>query len=502
MLFRSATSALPNMCVLQETDCQTTTPCPEGQFRCYGSASSTVAACVSDYSQCTDLPCPAEAPYRCPNAAALCVYDQTKCNECPTEKPFRCQDGSCTTGFSACPCPLEMSFACIHYVMVTKADGTVVRVEDGRRCVSNSSVCDALNQKQCPREQPIQCWNGECKAYWKECPCPPAKPFRCEQDLACVENQDKCTQVCDTLKPYKCWDGACVDDTKMCTCPPSSPVRCTNGRCVQSAEICDVSTSCPSTAPVRCWDQVCVATARECTCPTTLPVRCIVDNKDTGICVATQDKCPGSNVLVCPWIEVGGVKQQLVRCPDGSCKMSLADCSTFVCPPSMILCPKSTICELSIDKCPPVNVCPADRPYQCPDFSCAVNKESCATLPVCGDDKKLCPDGVTCVASGEVCHELPTPTCPAERPNRCVDGTCRVKATDCPTLTTCPEGWVLCASTKECKKQASECVMPTTSCPDGQVRCPDGTSTMCVLPADAATKCPTQSSCPDRKSVV
>ena len=116
-----------------------------------------------------------------------------------------------------------------------------------------------------------------------------------------------------------------------------------------------------------------------------------------------------------------------------------------VCPKGMFMCLGGQ-CRSSVYDCPMEGTCPASVPVMCRDGQCVTSSEACLladtaideALRTClNDDKVLCNSDLT---------------------------TCALSQNHCPTLSTCPFGYVKCSE--------SVCIDPLTqSCPSEGVTC-------------------------------
>ncbi|KAJ4460455.1 hypothetical protein PAPYR_3500 [Paratrimastix pyriformis] len=130
-----------------------------------------------------------------------------------------------------------------------------------------------------------------------------------------------------------------------------------------------------------------------------------------GQCVLITEKCPADEIGHCP------ANQNQFHCLNGTCATCPEDCR--------------------------ITKCPANAPYQCPDYSCAASLEKCP-----------CPAGlIRCPYFPMECHinELCPAKyshCPFYKPNRCANGVCVARTASCPADTTghCGANEQLCPS--------------------------------------------------------
>jgi len=132
--------------------------------------------------------------------------------------------------------------------------------------------------------------------------------------------------------------------------------------------------------------------------------------------------------------------------------------------------------------------CPIQKPYRCPDSSCAAKSSSCPINPCTGTTPYQCSDS-TCQISSIYCN------CQGVV---CSDGSCKTSITQCPILASCSELYPRRCPDGTCTKWNATCTNHTgTVCPSGLQLCVDGicrTSDLCTqLPFHgcSAYECPT-----------
>lgn len=106
-----------------------------------------------------------------------------------------------------------------------------------------------------------------------------------------------------------------------------------------------------------------------------------------------------------------------------------------ICPPGSIMCLGGQ-CRASIYDCPQETTCPASLPIMCRDGQCKTSSDACATV-----DDTVFNSLQTCLEQGLLLCESDLVTC-AESQHLC------------PTLSTCPFGFLKCSESK--------CINPLT----------------------------------------
>ncbi len=274
---------------------------------------------------------------------------------------------------------------------------------------------------------------------------------------------------------------------------PTKPYRCPNGICVASyAECSGAPAACAAATPVRCaTNNACVASIYDCPCSVPTDERCPTGNcmpRGSGgesRCVKAA-QCPAGMVAcTLPDSSLGAAGR-----PTGECRKSLNDCpKPGVCPTGYAVCDDGQSCARTAAECSVTTrtTCPIASQHRCSDGRCVSFVEDCPTPVSCPLNKVLCLTDYSCKDSADQC--LAPSTC-AIAPNtfRCPNGDCRPSADDCPSLITCPTGWVQCED-KACAPTVDECLAPIT-CSAKQIRCPDGSC------AENALLCSQQISCP------
>uniref|UniRef100_A0A7S3YVB0 PA14 domain-containing protein n=1 Tax=Lotharella globosa TaxID=91324 RepID=A0A7S3YVB0_9EUKA len=175
-----------------------------------------------------------------------------------------------------------------------------------------------------------------------------------------------------------------------------------------------------------------------------------------------------------------------VTCWDGSCASSTFNCS---CPSGTTRCPTGA-CEPA-DQCPQPESCVGDRLYKCSGIEvCRQSADDCPTLRTCPYGYLACPDGFSCARNYSECLDYTPSACPNGF-GTCPDGTCVQSVEQCPTQPTCPLGQYVCPD-GSCKGDRSLCG-ELNGCEGSDTvtfRCQDNT---CAVSAEM---CPSSPSCP------
>ena len=318
---------------------------------------------------------------------------------------------------------------------------------------------------------------------------------------------------------YECWDNTCVDDPSeklskcptMVSCPDSKNIRCFDNSCVKNKEDCPDYFECPIFLPIRCPNGDCRQSLEDCpsiiTCPRSFPVLC-----NDGSCQILKSKCEYSSE------ETQCSDSSMVRCPDGSCTSSKFLCPTIMtcpkgyqkcfnglCKPrgecynitdntgtsticnddNKVLCNFDFSCRNDISSCPTGIICPADRPVKCWDNSCKENINQCPEYKKCPDNMNECPDG-SCAINKCGTHI----TCSVDAPYRCYDNTCKNNPEDCPKMPSCPSDKPILCWDGRCLADRGECLSPSECETNTPVKCPDG---LCYQSGDS---CKYNEECP------
>eukprot|EP00456_Euglypha_rotunda_P033255 TRINITY_DN257_c0_g1_i14.p1 TRINITY_DN257_c0_g1~~TRINITY_DN257_c0_g1_i14.p1 ORF type:complete len:1655 (+),score=112.57 TRINITY_DN257_c0_g1_i14:872-5836(+) len=431
--------------------------------------------------------------YKCGDGRT-CVKDTTKCPTIPSCSAFLCASGACVPGPYDCPTD------------VTCTSGGVV-CEDGT-CATDRNMCPSVFLCAPPNE--VRCSDGSCRLNAKDCPtgvtCPRGY-LLCESGQ-CVKSLSACPSTTCPPTHVHCSDGTCRENFALCpsgvTCPRSRPVLCPDRSCVETSALCRMVVTCSnSTFPYLCPGGSCSNTKEECptfpTCPLDTPVLC-----EDQTCAETIDDCDptGGSAMAsrCP-------AHRPFNCPDGSCANSITTCPTLgvctpdtpvkcttascavagnVCPlPSQLMCPGVLCpgggCAIALSQCPTPISCPAQY-ERCSDGACRTN---CTGIhrdnrTYCDYPQYDCPGheaGFTCVENPRECPQ--SPTCPFDRPIRCVDRSCAASEALCkpaayisPTFSTCAANTFTSTSGTGC---GSDLGTRSTTCKFGWVKCWDET---------------------------
>lgn len=474
-------------CVRNASECPKQTPCMDGMFQCQN------GYCVNEGESCPSTPscgngviCPDGS---CATSAAACS-DVASCFE-PIS--FRCADGSCRASMADCPtsvtCPLGF-ILCENRLCMKTCTAAVVGCSNGE----------------------IRCPDGSCRNNEGLCAtgttCTAAKPVLCP-DGSCVASLRSCAMLPD-CNATRCSSGFCVTNSSFCptlvTCPFNAPVRCPDGQCVNNSSKCVTQPACPY---VTCPDGSCRREFVDCpsisACPSDSPIRCADGSCQTGAyscpvpscgalyrcpggpCMETKSQCPTRTT--CP--------PNYIRCVDGSCRSSCDSVTVAKCASGLIACPQGAYgltCATDISRCPFAPTCPSDRPVRCLDATCVFAAKDCIATSSIAAEKTACPDGGWASNGAENCY--PGVTCPPWNPVKCWDNTCRQLADDCPKQGPCPislGGRYLC-SDGTCARTLDLCASRGTRCADGLIKCPTGTcvSNPALCPNSTTVSCPDQ----------
>ena len=293
----------------------------------------------------TDAPKPTTAPTPSPTKQPDPNIDSCAAFSSP-EFEWLCPSGRCYAplpGAGVCldACPLPYNFLCPQTTF----------------CAASPAACEEA-AAQCgggggAGGGGVRCWNSQCAPSLAQCPCRDPSLVRCpnaagtalEGDGGCVPAESKgeerglideggdgekkteeegcggdnhntqysvasaCAALldvylrdgpgrdgyCEGLGLVRCAEsGVCRPTYDDCPCPAAAPIRCyglTERRCAASVAHCNMN--CPSPLPssdfdtpssstaaavftpsVRCWDGSCALSVADCSCPPRLPIRC------------------------------------------------------------------------------------------------------------------------------------------------------------------------------------------------------------------------------------
>ena len=305
-------------CVESTDYCRPSFECETGYYKC----SDGTCRVSKDICPPENLTCPGNRE-RCPGTQ-ICVKNSTECNFgliCPLGKTKCSSDGYCTSIPGECePSPIMNNNGCLN-------GGE--KCPNGR-CIPSLSECSLINNACPDDDKPYLCSNGECIEDLKKCPS--------------VENPGECEEG-----KIRCPTGRCVENNtesfrSKCSnnigCPLNKPYRCSNGKCVESERICDVTTIiedeyssstlisnivCDESKPYLCRDKSCVSDPNFC--KSTLGCKkkqntcyngyCVDEDIKDG-CLKYEGFCPISNPI---------------HCTSGTCVDDVVKCSTsFIVP--------------------------------------------------------------------------------------------------------------------------------------------------------------------------
>jgi hypothetical protein len=293
---------------------------------------------------------------------------------------------------------------------------------------------------------PEPCWNGECKADRKECPCHPRTPIKCSPGkcVAVAAWCKTCPEQQAVAMPEHTHHSA-ENITAMMTVPL---FQCETGQCVRNAKHCPCSVW-----QVRCPgpEALCMDKIEQCPKPADTPeaiehkqfterAQRLLDGKvDVFASTAQIWQDRRLNSVNSAGVCCGVTRDSLTYCSNGdgnpeTCGLA-GDCFF-----------NSTATECYYPPLPATTMqpaCPLEMPVRCEDGACVMGKEMCP-CPVdqfSGQRQHRCIDG-TCVRLKKNCI-LP-PACVEPLPHTCPSGACVKSAADCPTPAQCPFGEVMC----------------------------------------------------------
>ena len=257
-----------------------------------------------------------------------------------------------------------------------------------------------------------------------------------------------------------------------CFCDPTSGTVLCNGACQPTSDVCtadnaaaEVNTcvaNANAKALIRCnqlyLNYPCPLSGLSCSDSTLL--RC-----PDGSCRPTLAACPSS--LICP-------RNTPVRCPDSSCATSVTTCPGFSnCNNGLTLCGDGS-CAASASQCNPLPYCPTSAPYLCFDSTCRATPNDCPPTPRCPLlTPFLCPNGGSCATTRAACNPAVSQQCTSDAPVKCADGNCYATVSMCTPSSQCPSTSIVCPD-GSCRIQNSDCPAPTcpfylpVQCPGGQ----------------------------------
>ena len=439
-------------CRVAESLCPKEIKCPAGRIRCLSSQ-----ICVKNEEECVyGLICPSTY-YKCPNDG-ICVESSEICQSTP-----KTDNNGCINGGVKCP---------------------------NGRCMNHLSECSLITSA-CPDDsKPYLCSNGECISDMLKCPYTDT-PGDCDKDKVrcptgrCVENntlilREECSNIigCPLNKPYRCSNGECVESERICdvttivsgsllsnvACDISKPYLCGDKSCVSDPIFCK-SITCPQGSRI-CSNGFCLENERNCTefegyCPIVTPIHC-----PSGTCVDDYIKCTPS--FITPICSDGEFYCSRLN----KCLMNKLDCFIFY---------EDAIKGLEIKKEEENNLRLLLEPkeeiisFKEEDNPDEITSDETQPEPEQKIDvltQKLCFDG-TFVSEDESCPIVPA--CKMGQ-YRCENGACSYDLKKCPSdndykcgeeRKKCPDGM--------CHKDCSEVLF--NGCEVGKYQCTNG---MCV----------------------
>jgi hypothetical protein len=311
-------------------------------------------------------------------------------------------------------------------------------------------------------------------------------------DTICLgDDWSGCPPTINGKSSFKCPNGACVEDTTTMRksshclggpisgngCPAHAPRKCADGRCVDATQDCDAYrrcmsrqncdtensgangcrkgwcglNGCPLTAPFRCTNGECAASRRACDGAVTVCGRGRLGNKRClHGCANANGECPAETLFDC--------ENEEVRCQDGTCAASTAECSSRACSKNAPFRCEDGSCVSSPMSCTQLSgagstgstgSCPHSTPFRCVHGLCVRTPGECtskAAATACSlRNSTICPDG-TC--EQEMLHCAALPSCPFDRPTSCWDGSCARSPQGCAKQTP-PLSFESCPTTFE-----------------------------------------------------
>ena len=253
--------------------------------------------------------------------------------------------------------------------------------------------------------------------------------------------------------------------------------------------------SCPlevycSEGETLCMDYKCVPDASYCPNTIACPTSTILCG-DLKHCGLSRDECSVFSTRTCPSFLP-------LLCWDGTtCVYNYDQCpSISQCPPGLVRC-DCGVCRETVNDCVVSSPCPADKPLRCLDGSCsALDDVSCRYTVTCPPhfilttDQRCIPESLR-----ETSLVSSSGMCPSFMVN-CPDGTCALSSALCTSPTICPYGFVLCqdqscrAHESLCPSNKDTCLPPLIRCPTKEcVKRPEDCSPGIMCPSDRPVLC-------------
>ena len=439
-------------------ECKPLVTCVEGEVRCND------GSCRQSKDQCPLAKTCPSGEERCENGSCAEKNETAKIDKCPAANgcplmmPYKCpSNGLCVTDLDYCDtegeeyesngCPIERPLKCLKT----------------SSCVANKEDCKEV-EVNCPPEQ-IMCPDGNCYQKYVDCEEETKEKNFCEEEsgkpIACESKYNYCAKTlgecynsieCKIDSPFRCPNGDCkrypskISGKNGCeigiSCPNYKPYLCADGSCEEKSSFCKSYSACSEDKPYLCQDKTCAATKSECEnnhekCPSRNPILCENSNCVSSIYDCNESKCPSWTPYYCimgnckntPW-DCQKIKQEYVH---NETKIIRIDhVLATVCKDNEFICIDGT-CRENAEDCPLYAGCVnSNAPYKCLNGGCAANIESCEKKNnisefICPEDNELCEDGVC----RKNCSLVEYHGCPNDHPLLCPNGRCVMKAIEC-----------------------------------------------------------------------
>jgi len=399
-------------CEFEENKCSAkdSIQCPSGQCAMPGNNENCMILPDELYTYCDQLAYQYDSKKQVklkPCADGSCVHVSSECpvlNQDSVSSYYPCGDktyrsstkncpAACPMGLTRCPNGLCTKGHCAFQRTnpVTENPRTALCADDQNYCLGECTTRNCSRKAQvplyaCPDDTSFaytpfspfsDTWAISCKPTIK---CPMDRQYICP-GFSCAKDSNSCPPT--VCSGYRCTNGKCVENENDCqyedyACPEDIPVLCASGHCVETPQECKktlynlwlpmYNTYCKSPTPYRCHDGSCannpyncIVVANSCD-PLKFPHRCT-----NGDCVESSDKCPKS---------YGNCPLGQTLCLDGTCQIT----------------------------CLPINGCPIDRPYQCPNGACGLSASECAARSGCPVERPFQCTSMKCMQYPSQCE--------------------------------------------------------------------------------------------------